>query len=62
MRCNDSVNKRRRVFIHEYARREDVPDKTMFIITTDGYENASRRYDCETVRRMIRHEKKKYGM
>ena len=30
--------------IHKYARREDVPDKTMFIITTDGYENASRRY------------------
>ena len=30
--------------IHKYARREDVPEKTMFIITTDGYENASRRY------------------
>ena len=40
--------------IHKYARREDVPEKTMFIITTDGYENASRRYDYETVRRMIR--------
>ena len=26
--------------IHKYARREDVPEKTMFIITTDGYENA----------------------
>ena len=34
--------------IHKYARREDVPEKTMFIITTDGYENASRRYDYET--------------
>ena len=31
--------------IHKYARREDVPEKTMFIITTDGYENASRRYN-----------------
>ena len=30
--------------IHKYARREDVPEKTMFIITTDGYENASRHY------------------
>ena len=47
--------------IHKYARREDVPDKTMFIITTDGYENASRRYDYETVRRMIQRQKEKYG-
>ena len=47
--------------IHKYARREDVPDKTMFIITTDGYENASRRYDYETVRRMIERQKEKYG-
>ena len=47
--------------IHKYARNEDVPEKTMFIITTDGYENASRRYDYDTVRRMIEHEKEKYG-
>ena len=47
--------------IHKYARREDVPDKTMFVITTDGYENASRRYDYETVRRMIERQKSKYG-
>ena len=47
--------------IHKYARREDVPEKTMFIITTDGYENASRRYDYETVRRMIQQQKEKYG-
>ncbi len=47
--------------VHKYARREDVPEKTMFIITTDGYENASRRYDYAKVRRMIEHEKKKYG-
>ena len=33
----------------------------MFIITTDGYENASRRYDYETVRRMIQRQKEKYG-
>ena len=43
--------------IHKYARREDVPEKTMFIITTDGYENASRRYNYETVRRMIQRQK-----
>ena len=47
--------------IHKYARREDLPEKTMFIITTDGYENASRRYDYETVRRMIQRQKEKYG-
>ena len=33
----------------------------MFIITTDGYENASRRYDYERVRRMIERQKEKYG-
>ena len=38
--------------IHKYARREDVPEKTLFIITTDGCENASHRYSYETVHRM----------
>ena len=47
--------------IHRYARPEDVPEHTVFVITTDGMENASRRYDAERVRRMIEHEKEKYG-
>ena len=47
--------------IHKYARCEDVPEKTLFVITTDGLENASRRYDYDRVRRMIEHEKEKYG-
>ena len=47
--------------VHKYARRDDVPEKTMFIITTDGYENASRRYDSEKVRQMIGRQKEKYG-
>ena len=47
--------------VHKYARKEDVPEKTMFIITTDGYENASRRYDYHKVRRMIERQKEKYG-
>ena len=47
--------------IHKYARCEDVPEKTLFVITTDGLENASRRYDYDKVRRMIEHEKEKYG-
>ena len=47
--------------IHRYARPEDVPEKTLFVITTDGYENASRHYDADEVRRMVSHEKEKYG-
>ncbi len=47
--------------IHKYARPEDVPAHTMFVITTDGMENASRKYTAERVRRMIEHEKEKYG-
>ena len=47
--------------VHKYARKEDVPEKTMFIITTDGYENASKRYDYDKVRKMIERQKEKYG-
>ena len=47
--------------IHKYARKEDVPEKTIFVIMTDGYENASRRYDYDEIRRMITRQKKKYG-
>ena len=47
--------------IHRYARPEDVPEHTVFVITTDGMENASRRYGADQVRRMIEHEKEKYG-
>ena len=47
--------------IHKYARPEDVPQHTMFIITTDGMENASHRYTSDEVKQMIKHEKEKYG-
>ena len=47
--------------IHKYARPEDVPEKTLFVITTDGMENASRRYTSEQVKKMIEKEKSKYG-
>ena len=47
--------------VHKYAREEDRPEKTVFVITTDGMENASREYSYEKVRRMIEHEKEKYG-
>ena len=39
--------------IHKYARPEDVPGKTLFVITTDGMENASREYSYADVKRMI---------
>ncbi len=47
--------------IHKYARREDVPEKTMFVIITDGMENASRIYSSQDVKRMIGKQKEKYG-
>ena len=47
--------------VHKYARDEDRPEKTLFVITTDGMENASRRYSYEAVRAMITRQKEKYG-
>ena len=46
--------------VHKYAREEDRPEKTLFVITTDGMENASRRYTAERVREMIERQKAKY--
>ena len=47
--------------IHKYQRKEDVPANTIFVIITDGMENASRIYSSSKVKRMIEHEKEKYG-
>ena len=47
--------------VHKYAREEDRPKKTLFVITTDGMENASREYTYERVRKLIEHQKEKYG-
>lgn len=47
--------------VHKYAREEDRPEKTLFVITTDGMENASRKYSYEKVRSMIERQKEKYG-
>lgn len=43
--------------IHKYARPEDVPAHTMFIITTDGLENASREFDYKKLKKMIEAQK-----
>ena len=47
--------------VHKYAREEDRPEKTLFVITTDGMENASCRYSYEKLKTMIRRQKEKYG-
>ena len=43
--------------IHKYARAEDIPEHTLFVITTDGLENASRRYDSDEVKKLIERKK-----
>lgn len=47
--------------IHKYARPEDVPEHTLFIINTDGMENASRKYSAADVKKMISKQQKEYG-
>ena len=47
--------------VHKYAREEDVPEHTIFVITTDGMENASHRYSSDEVKRMVNRQKEKYG-
>lgn len=47
--------------IHKYARPEDVPEHTVFVITTDGEENASRKYTRAAVKKMIGERTEKYG-
>ncbi len=46
--------------VHKYAREEDRPAKTIFVITTDGMENASRRFTYDEVRRMIERQRKEH--
>ena len=45
--------------VHKYARPEDVPEHTLFIITTDGMENASRFYSSDRVKQMVERQKAK---
>ena len=47
--------------VHKYAREEDRPEKTIFVITTDGLENASREYSYGRVKKMVEQQKEKYG-
>ena len=45
--------------IHKYIRPEDVPEHTVFVITTDGMENASHKYTSDEVKRMVNMQKEK---
>jgi len=47
--------------IHKYARPEDVPDHTIFMITTDGMENASHRYTAAQIRQLVDRQQRRYG-
>ena len=47
--------------VHKYAREEDRPEHTLFVITTDGMENASHRYTAQQVKQKIERQKEKYG-
>ena len=47
--------------VHKYARNEDVPEHTIFVITTDGMEKASNEYSSEQVKQMIRRQEDRYG-
>ncbi len=47
--------------VHKYAREEDRPEHTIFIITTDGMENASHLYSSDEVKAMVKRQKEKYG-
>ncbi|MBR5345961.1 MAG: VWA domain-containing protein [Clostridia bacterium] len=47
--------------VHKYAREEDRPEKTIFVISTDGMENASRQYTSNQVKAMVERQKAKYG-
>lgn len=45
--------------VHKYIREEDVPEHTIFIITTDGMENASKKYSSDEVKKMVSEQKEK---
>ncbi len=47
--------------IHKYAREEDIPSKTIFVITTDGMENASRNYSYEKIKKLVKKQQEKCG-
>ena len=49
------------VNVQKHTAEDERAENVMFVITTDGMENASREYSYEKVRRMIEHQKSKHG-
>ena len=47
--------------VHKYAREEDRPEHTVFVITTDGMENASHAYTSDEMKAMVQRQKERYG-
>lgn len=47
--------------VHKYAREEDVPETTIFVIITDGYENASHKYSSDAIKKMVKKQEKNHG-
>lgn len=45
--------------IHKYIRKEDIPAHTLFVITTDGWENASHKYSYSDIKKMINKQEEK---
>lgn len=45
----------------KHTAEDERAEHVLFVITTDGMENASREFNYEKVRRMIEHQKNKYG-
>ena len=49
------------VNIQRHLPEDERAEKVIFVITTDGLENASKRFGYEKIRRMIEREKERYG-
>lgn len=54
-----TINKVRNV--QKHTNQDEQAEHVMFVITTDGMENASREYSYEKVNKLINHQKENYG-
>ncbi|WP_010283649.1 vWA domain-containing protein [Bacillus timonensis] len=47
--------------VQKHTRKEERAEKVLFVITTDGMENASREFTSEKIKKMVQYQKQKYG-